>query len=333
MSTGNYTFGCSPCFDPSCPTPVLPIDGFGGSLYDCSFKVPVYNDTYSTNLITWHKIDTYFYQPRAANVTVFAISLGFGILTLANIIVLTPPHKRGLLHNTLLIGNAFQIIRSGIGVQLWTSGYLASSYLALTLDWNTPNWSTSFRVLLTIFNLSVCIVFACVQIAFYTVSHGMLAWMRIRYPMYAYYILISTLVFIGLFSYCWRVVYAVDQIRFIAFAKQGDYLPAIQYQQWYRTLEYGGKYLVGINLGLWSGTFMVSALVVIWERRKALFARGVEVREKGAWIWGRKKRVKNVYERVLNLVAIVGVESFFVPREYQSFLSSLTPCYVCVKEE
>lgn len=345
-TTASYSMSTcgSSAFPLPCPlTP--PTDGIGGSCYTVPFAIPICpthnytahntnnssaNGSDSTTAIltqyaTFEVLDAAFYRPRAATLLVASMGLAISVLTLANVIVLTPGRKMGRpIHTAVVVGLIAEIVSNGCGVYLSTAGAQVSSYLVLTGDWSSTTWSVAHRGAMTAQLLAAVVAFSAVQVAFAVQGGAMCAWVRVRWGLASYHFVIGVLVVVGAVAWVFTVAFMGYQIRWVAFVGLGpgieEYLPAVYQRSWWLWLSGGYRVSGCLSLGLWSVCFAVGAGFVLWQRRDVVFtldsAGGEQSEGTMAGLMGRRKRVRTAYESTLRLIGVVAVESFAVPSEF-----------------
>lgn len=296
-----------------------PLDGHGGTCDQRQFPVPTCDlssgtSPYYQNIqvsLKWAMIDE-AYQQSSQYAVAQAVGLGLAVLTFLNVLVLTPSRKRRLAVHWLLMGALMsQIVRSAIAVSLSTTGPSVSAYLQLTGHWSGTEWSRRWKALVTTEQLAACTSSACVHIVFYLQTRGLLVWAKVRYGEVVYRCLLVALVLIAGASWCWRVAFGVYQVFWVGFARKGDWLPNTWNGPWWDILSRASALSAGVSLGAWSLVFVVSAALILWERKKVVFRGGIGTD-------GSKRtehRIQSTYEKALNLVGFVGVESFLIPCE------------------
>lgn len=343
MSSINAAF-CPPSTStspvPCGPNPQIAIDGRGSSCYTVPFRIPVCptydyaNSSFNmpngnngtallTTYTTFQALDDNFYLRQLSSALPPAMGLAISALTLCNVLALTPRRKRGsTIHSAVLVGLAAAIATLGCEVYLFSAGAGVSSYLVLTRDWASTRFSGAYRAAVTVRFTGSVVEFAAVQAAFAVQGAALCTWVRVRFGRCWYVGVLVVLVVLGFVAWAFMAAFAGYQIFWVAFMREGTYLPAVYGSSWWVWLDGGYRVSVYLSLGLWCLCCVVGAGMSLWERRAVVLGigsvgTGGSGGSKGrmAGMIGRKTRARNRYETALRLIGMIAAESFIVPSE------------------
>lgn len=338
-STNDTTPLCgSTPFPLPCPL-TQPTNGHNASCYTTTIPLPLCptypydtdtpsNLNLSSTLLTQHTtyrdLDETFYQPQATTLLVFGMGLGISVLTLCNVLVLTPSRKRGMpIHTAVLVGCMAMIVVGGCTVWLATYGPEVASYLVLTGDWASTTYTTSFRVASAARFLGTIVAFAAVQIAFAWQGRALCTVVKVKWGRAWYVGLLGLLMVVGFVAFAFTAAFGAYQVRLVALVGVWgvEYLPGRYEMGGWVYLRFWYRVCGCVSLGLWSLCFLGTAGCVVWERRGVLgggSGSGIATEGSGgsgtmAGMMGVRRRARSAYERALRLIGIVAVESFIVP--------------------
>lgn len=310
-------------FEVPCPV-IPPTDGHGGTCYETPFAIPVCSTANYTNIHLHHInnvtsfaiLDNLFYQPLAKNAVIHSIAFAVATLTLVNVIVLTPSHKRRLpIHTTIFMGLVFHTLKEACSMYLFISGAPSSAYLNVTNDWASTAWTRTYRATTSLVECGAVLSFAAVQIALTIQAECLLAWLKVKYRVWVYYVILGALMFQGFCAWAFRCGLGLLRVRWVAFVQQGEWF--FIDTETYENARTVAMILMSISLACWSLCFFISTICIVLGRRKVLFSTTVlglksfdtmeplRVRRSGVFV--------SAYENALRTIAIVAVESFIVP--------------------
>lgn len=256
--------------------------------------------------LSWHQIDR-FYRQNSTIAVIHSICLTLGILTLLNILSLTPASKRLKASFWILLSGAIcVIVSSACALQLNTSD--TSAYLQLTNDWVSTTWSVGYKARTIACQSGEIIGLIFLQVALYIQAKAILTWVKLRNEK-VYYSVLLFLGLMGIAAWCWRAIWGMYQIRFLAFVPEGGYRPSY-FELWPGTyyVKFSNGF-VGASLGLWCLVILVSSVQTILARNEALFRSDIHG---GARKW-RESTVRTTYESAVRCIGFVSVQSFAVP--------------------
>lgn len=163
-----------------------------------------------------------------------------------------------------------------------------------------------------------CFVMVCLHVAFWCQCRGLLVWVRIRGGRggvggrKVYWGVLGVLAGLGAVSWVFRVGVAGYQVYWFGIKGVVDWDGG----SWTVVLNKGSSVSAGISFGCWSLAFVVSAGLMLWERRKIVLSDGELTGVGGGGGGKRKRKVQGVCEKALNLIGFVGVESLLIPCEF-----------------
>lgn len=290
----------------------------GGSLYNTPISLPLYhhNDTSLTNTTSYAAIDA-ITSFTIVNLVPHTIALSLSVLTLLHALLLVPPRKRhSSMFVLLTLCLALQTITSSAAVYLNVYGGYAASYPLLTRDVVTSHYSTGYRTALVIFHLASVLILVPLNVAFYILSRSLLTWVRLKFTRYAYFGILGYLLFNTFMWVSFRMALAGYTINNIALVSVLD--PLLTTRWAWKFFKNGEGVSGSVCVAAWSCTIGAASVSVLRARRE-LFRI-----EQGTS--GTRKVVgeRTAFDISLNLLAIVGVQSFIVPGKlYSSLLSIL----------
>lgn len=269
------------------------------------------NEEYSTyqlqEFVNWSQLNR-FYVENSTVAVINGVCLALGIITLLNILALTPSQRRVKgSYWALLLGTICAIVSSACAVQLSTVD--VSPYPNLTNDWVSTTWSTGYKARTIAWQAGDLIGLIFLQVALYIQGKALLMWMKLRSAS-LYYGILAVLVLIGIVAWSWRLVWAMYRTRFLAFVPEGAYRPSY-FSDWPGTyyVKWSSGFVEG-SLGLWCIVILVSSVHTIICRNEVLFS------EDGPVNRATKRRatyVKTAYEVAIRCIGFVSVQSFAVP--------------------
>jgi hypothetical protein len=276
-------------------TIVFPTDGYGGSLYELQFNVPVYaaNGLKIHSAVAWSDIDD-FYQDNAITVTVSSIAFTTSMMTLLNIIAITPPHRRKLpIYKLMLIALLLHALAELCEIMAYICSPAVSAYMSLTMDVQSVTFTTRYKSIVWIFNIATATGFGFLQICLYLQGKQLLVWLHIHHP-YCCSLIKITLVMAGIAAFGLETTFLILQILSINYdtAFDAPLMPVISQAQF---ITYD------ISIGGWSMVFFVSAMTILYRRKKSMLIRDT------------------FYESVLNLISTIGLRSFIIPSKLPSY--------------
>jgi len=265
-----------------------PVNGFGGTYYDWPFYVPTYttDDPMVFNQTTWRIID----QWNQVNLNMQAtegVGLGMCLTALVYILVLTPNGKRGKpFHSFLLAALLFEMLRLLCDLiqstQAGVSQY--SAYLWLTNDQAATTYSSAYRGVTICGLTAACAAYFFTTICLYVQSRGLLSSFEMSYRK-TYRVLMGYLIMASIAAFVMRVTLMVYQSASIPAAPQAFHIREAT------LITYT------VSIGSWSLVSMCSVVMIIITRPRSMINRN------------------SLYTTVLNLIALVCMESFIVPCE------------------
>lgn len=276
---------------PPSPDVKYPVDGYGGSLYLIPFKVPVYNPTESrvVEYMTWSNVDT-FYQINAHSVLTDAIGFAICVVTLLNVIAITPSHKRRLpIYILLLLALIFQIFNELIVLLILFHSPLASAYVGLTFDRSSVVLSAKFKAVVVLSNIVPVLSFGFLQACLYIQGKSLLTWLKINH-IRIYRLILVTLIAAGLVALVLDIVLSALQIVVLNRSTS-----SITDQVWQKTVFKIQSISATICICGWSLVNFSSSMTILHQRRRVLLSKN------------------ELIESALNFVTIVGLESFIIP--------------------
>lgn len=126
--------------------------------------------------------------------------------------------------------------------------------------------------------------------------------------------LLGVLMLVGFMAWVFTAAVAGYQIFWVAFVREGTYLPAVFERTWWQWLSGGYRISVYLSLGLWCLCFDVGAESVLWEKGVVFFgvASG---RSEGTMVGltGRRNKARDAHETALRLIGVIGVANFILP--------------------
>ncbi len=269
----------------------FPTAGIGGQYYNNpSFEVPVYSHG-ARRTLTWQMIDAW-------NQYSLNYAIGEGIATglvwaaLIYLLALTPSRKRTtLFHSFLLAGLIFMMIHLMLDIiSVVTPGLSASSaYVVLTRDISSSIWTTQYTALYAATRVTNWLAIISASLCLWLQAKGLMSGLKVRFPT-VYYILLTYLALSSLAALIASMVYWIYQITVI----HDDITYPAFFAKMLRNV-----YLIiyAISIGSYSLVNVCSVMNIIWKRPSSVLTP------------------HSAYHSALNLVGLLGAQSFIVPRK------------------
>jgi Fungal pheromone mating factor STE2 GPCR len=268
--------------------PGLPHDGRGGYLWTQNFSVPVYFDNEGQKFmnLTWSEMD-YTATSIAQYTALYAICFGLVLMTAMQVIALTPSTKRGLpLYTFTLLAIAFEEVRLTCEVILFSRSGFGSMYWNITGDSETTQFAASTIAMLILCQVASCFAFLFASFCFFIQAKAVLSFLKITHSGW-YTVIFTYLIGFGVFTFLWRIMYAVWSS--VNNAGEGILAPL-----W---MWYACDILYGVSIGSWSLVFSVQVALVLYRR---------------ANLGGTLQRTE-----ALNILLLTGLESMILPRKFK----------------
>ena len=269
----------------------FPTAGIGGQYYnDPSFEVPVYSHG-ARRTLNWQMIDAW--NQYTLNYAIGeGIATGLIWATLIYLLALTPSRKRTTpFHSFLLAGLFFMLIHLMMDIMsIVTPGLsVSSAYVVLTRDISSSIWTTQYTAIYAATRVANWLAFLFAFLCLWLQAKGLMSGLKVRFPT-VYYILLTYLALTSLAALVASMVYWIYQITVI----HDDITYPAVFPKWLRTI-----YLIiyAISIGSFSLVNVCSVVDIIWSRPSSVLTP------------------HNAYHSALNLVGLLGAQSFIVPRK------------------
>jgi hypothetical protein len=272
----------------------FPTAGIGGQYYsDPSFEVPVYSDD-ARRTLNWQMIDAW--NQLSLNYAIGeGVAAGLVWATIIYLLALTPSRKRTTaFHSFLLAGLVFMLMHLMMDlISIVTPGLSTSSaYVVLTRDISSSIWTTRYTAVYAATRVANWLAFVFASICLWLQAKTLMTGLKVRFPT-TYYILLTYLALTSLAVLIASMVYWIYQITVI----QDDITYPVFLPQMLRNI-----YLIiyAISIGSFSVINVCSVVNIIWRRPSSVLTP------------------HNAYHSALNLLGLLGAQSFIVPRKSHS---------------
>ncbi|KAK5192230.1 hypothetical protein LTR96_006202 [Exophiala xenobiotica] len=267
----------------------FPTAGIGGQYYnEPSFEVPVYSDD-ARRTLNWQMLDAW--NQLSLNYAIGeGVAAGLVWATIIYVLALTPSRKRSTaFHSFLLAGLVFMLIHLMMDlISIATPGLSTSSaYVVLTRDISSSIWTTQYTAVYATTRVANWLAFVFASICLWLQAKTLMTGLKVRFPT-IYYVLLTYLALTSLAVLIASMVYWIYQITVI----HDDITYPIFLQQMLRNI-----YLIvyAISIGSFSVINVCSVVNIIWRRPSSVITP------------------HNAYHSALNLLGLLGAQSFIVP--------------------
>ena len=273
---------------------VFPTAGVGGEYYDTPFEVPTYS-TGAINEVSWRAID-YFSHIIANYAVSEGVATGLVWATLIYLLALTPGRKRTTpFHTFLLLGLVFMLLHLMLDIIAVVTPGLStnSSYVVLTNDVASSVWTTQYIAIYIICKVANWLAFIFATTCLWLQAKGLLRGVKVRFNI-VYRVILTYLALTAVAALVCSMTYWIHQIMGVKM----DPTPQMDYNM----LKMKTSYLVtyAISIGSFSLVSICSVLDIVWRRPSSVI------------------KTNNAFPSALNLVGLLGAQSFIVPCKLQS---------------